>query len=670
MSISINPIFPVIAAQGAAPDLVLQPGTVIDAEVLKILSDDLVRIAISGLSIEVFSEIPLQVGQALQLAVSQTPEGIRLAVVGQESGTKAVASADAVTPTPDTIIDVAPTPQVGAAPPINQPTRNELTPVERVAVAVAAESAATQQESLAPLFANLDAVAPSDALPPKLQQAVMQVLGQRTSLDQDLSGSGVKNAFQKSGLFLEASLASGAVSSPAGIPDLKAALIVLQQTLLSSLGAARAAESPAASATAAQQPVLAGVPINPTVDAASGAVAPQPVSPAVHAISEAEAAAPPPHAAAPTLAPSSPEIDVQEILLPQARVPVADDTLELGSTIRIVLPETPDIAGPRPATAAAPFTLLQEVLPESPPETGNASPITASLKGGDNDDVTVHTNTPPPPFRGALPSAQPVASPSIAPGAPLPTIAHHLLGDTDAAIARQTLLQVASLPDHVDIASVRLDPTAPRWNFEIPFATLQGTAMAQLEISRDGGRGEVDATRRVWRARFSLDVEPAGPVHALVSLSRRADVGANLGGTPRDRGAAARRRKPPQPGAERGRASARRHRDPRWCAPATRAGARRTFSQSRAMSVEARGQLAVALHYDKKGAPRVVAKGKGSIGEKIIELAKAHDIPIEENEVLAGALSKVELGDEIPPELYKAVAEVLVFVLRLSGRIR
>jgi flagellar biosynthesis protein len=88
------------------------------------------------------------------------------------------------------------------------------------------------------------------------------------------------------------------------------------------------------------------------------------------------------------------------------------------------------------------------------------------------------------------------------------------------------------------------------------------------------------------------------------------------------------------------------------------------------MSVEIRSQLAVALHYDKKGAPRVVAKGRGSIGEKIIELAKAHDIPIEENDVLAGALSKVELGDEIPPELYKAVAEVLVFVLRLSGRIR
>ena len=81
-------------------------------------------------------------------------------------------------------------------------------------------------------------------------------------------------------------------------------------------------------------------------------------------------------------------------------------------------------------------------------------------------------------------------------------------------------------------------------------------------------------------------------------------------------------------------------------------------------------QLAVALHYDRGGAPRVVAKGKGSLGEKIIEVARANNIPIEENEVLAGALSNVQLGDEIPEELYKAVAEVLIFVLRLSGRVR
>ena len=88
------------------------------------------------------------------------------------------------------------------------------------------------------------------------------------------------------------------------------------------------------------------------------------------------------------------------------------------------------------------------------------------------------------------------------------------------------------------------------------------------------------------------------------------------------------------------------------------------------MSVKTKNQLAVALHYDRSGAPRVVAKGRGSLGEKIIEVARAHDVPIEENELLAGALAHVELGDEIPAELYKAVAEVLIFVLRLSGRIR
>ena len=99
MAISINPVLPVLAAQEAgsvALDLVLQPGSVVNAQVLKVLSADLVRIAISSLSIDVLSEIPLQEGQTLQLAVSQTQDGIRLAVVGQ--GADAAASpADAVT---------------------------------------------------------------------------------------------------------------------------------------------------------------------------------------------------------------------------------------------------------------------------------------------------------------------------------------------------------------------------------------------------------------------------------------------------------------------------------------------------------------------------------------------------------------------------------------------
>ena len=99
MAISINPVLPVLAAQdvgGVAPELVLQPGSVINAQVLKVLSAELVRIAIAGLSIDVASEIPLQPGQNLQLAVMQTKDGIRLAMVGQ-GGDAARSSADAVT---------------------------------------------------------------------------------------------------------------------------------------------------------------------------------------------------------------------------------------------------------------------------------------------------------------------------------------------------------------------------------------------------------------------------------------------------------------------------------------------------------------------------------------------------------------------------------------------
>jgi len=80
-----------------------------------------------------------------------------------------------------------------------------------------------------------------------------------------------------------------------------------------------------------------------------------------------------------------------------------------------------------------------------------------------------------------------------------------------------------------------------------------------------------------------------------------------------------------------------------------------------------KNQLAVALAYEAPGTPRVVAKGKGEIGQKIIDTAREHGVPIEENASLAGALSEVEIGDEIPVELYKAVAEVLIFLMRMSG---
>ena len=126
-------------------------------------------------------------------------------MVGQ-GGDAAGASGDAVTLSPDALVDVAANPSDHRRPP-----RNVLTPLERAAVSAAAQTAATEQDSLAPLFANLGAAASSGNLPPKLQQAIAQVLAQQTSLDQNLDGGDIKTAFQKSGLFLEASLASGSI---------------------------------------------------------------------------------------------------------------------------------------------------------------------------------------------------------------------------------------------------------------------------------------------------------------------------------------------------------------------------------------------------------------------------------------------------------------------------
>lgn len=77
--------------------------------------------------------------------------------------------------------------------------------------------------------------------------------------------------------------------------------------------------------------------------------------------------------------------------------------------------------------------------------------------------------------------------------------------------------------------------------------------------------------------------------------------------------------------------------------------------------------VAVALHYDAPDAPKVVAVGRGWLGERIIETAREHGVPLERNPVLAEALATIELDAEIPEALYLAVAEVLAFVLR-AGR--
>lgn len=485
MPISINPVFPVIAAQEAAPDLLLQPGSVIDARVVKMLDAGLVRIAIASLAIDVFSEVDLQPGAMLKLAVSQTPEGIRLAVVPPEGSSTTARPMSVASPATDLSALAIARP---AANPVPPPT---LTPVEALAVTAAAQAAAVKQAGLSPLFANAAAV--SDALPESLQTAAQQLLAARPALTTNLTGDDIKSALQNSGLFLESSLASGSPSAQGGLPDLKAALIVFRQTLSAWLDEAAPVTPSQAQATAT------GNTPRETIG--------QPAA----------------------IASLVPDIDVEEVYLPKALLPVAEEFSDgLGHMFAGAQPAN---AGARAAAVTATLNILQDAdgaVPAGMIETIRRmvdgkiviEPVNVQPRGTPvADEGFARTDMPPPPFRGAAPAPQPVASPSIASDATPVDAVRRLIDDADGAIARQTLLQIASLPDRTDVPGVRIDPSVPRWNFEIPFSTPQGTAVAQFEISRDGGGKSSSSAHRVWRARFSLDVEPAGPVHAIVALT-------------------------------------------------------------------------------------------------------------------------------------------------------
>lgn len=78
--------------------------------------------------------------------------------------------------------------------------------------------------------------------------------------------------------------------------------------------------------------------------------------------------------------------------------------------------------------------------------------------------------------------------------------------------------------------------------------------------------------------------------------------------------------------------------------------------------------LAIALNYDGENAPRLTAKGRGELAQRILELAREHDVPLHEDAELAALLAQIPLGDEIPEPLYRAVAEVIAFAYLLSGK--
>jgi len=456
-TVALNP------QQGAAVPA-LKAGDIIEAKVLELLGQSIAKLAIGKSVIEVQTQVPLVPGSTVRLAVKNTPEGLRLTllppasnaggartpsnpvasaapqgatptmagdgagVAAQPLSTGAVANGSSNTPGTVTVSTSAPDPLLPAQPQAPNPVV-----AAQAAVAVAVQNSAARQGGLAPLLADVGVATTLPALPEPVRQAAERLLALQPVLDETISADGLKQALGRSGLFLEAHLASAAngATAPAALgralpppDDVKAALIVLRNVLKTWLATDPAAAFP------------------------------------------------------------------------------------------------PSAGAPRPAALTEIARAAFAPLPQ-----GAAPPAAAA-----QDTPRSVAPTPPPPYRGAPTAAQPAAAPSISPDMAPRDIGRVLLGETDAAIARQTLLQAASLPDHLAASpanlanaaqslNVRIDPTGPRWLFEVPFATPQGPTVAQFEIARDGHRAPAEGVKPAWRARFSLDLEPIGAVHAQIALT-------------------------------------------------------------------------------------------------------------------------------------------------------
>jgi hypothetical protein len=465
-----------------APGTPLQAGQVVQALVLELIESDVFRLQLPQATVDVRSDVPLAVGSTVTLAVKGAGANARV-VIYADDARPAVQAAQPAQPAQGAAPSLSGKHPVGEAviiarapvqsrapveapvlrdtPPIAparapQPPQPQVVTPER-ALGEAVRAAATKQSGLAPLFADIEQVArvAPETIPAPVRAAAQQVAALRVPLDESLTASDVKQAFVRSGVLFEPRVAAG-----------------------------KAAE-----------------------------------------------VSPPP--SAPNATPPAGDLKAALLVLRQVLKTWVDDTVPVRASAPPTVPAAPDrVDAPRPAAPldAAGIKLLanalagvaDELLPATPPLSPEqaaslAKSVATQLVARDAPDhaAAPAPNGPPPPYRGAALSAQAPAAPTIAPDTPPRESAERLLAATDGAIARTTLLQAASLPDQ---QPQRIDPTQ-RWSFEVPFATPQGSAVAQFEVSRDPQGAKSDRQLPTWRARFSLDVEPMGPVHALVALA-------------------------------------------------------------------------------------------------------------------------------------------------------
>jgi len=413
----------------------------------------------------------------------------------------------------------------------------------QVVRATAAE-AVPRQAGLAPLMADARAIVDHAEAPPEVQNAARTLLARTPRASEISTAQGLRKAVERSGVFLEARLARSvapASDAPPGTvapeADMKAALLVFRAALSNWLARSPADPIEAPEANVAGVKAEAKAELASPAGAAPPAVEPQkgdrtpgPVSAETPATpSESE---PPqtvaPRTDAPKTGATSQADEAEPLPAPgHAEPPPSDETIEprFASFLASPKPARPSPVKPEAAAlgliglieAETPAGDNRPAAPSSP-----ASPLATRGYGALVPEAT-GPKTPPPPFAGGPMAGQRPMASDLSPEAHPQEIVRRLLKGAGAALARQDLLQIASLPEaRHDVETGEPRPQVARWNLDVPFMTPQGVAVAQFEISHDGGGtggGVAGPAERTYRVRFSIDVEPLGPVHALVTLT-------------------------------------------------------------------------------------------------------------------------------------------------------
>jgi hypothetical protein len=404
------------------------------------------------------------------------------------------------------------------------------------AVRVAAAEAVPRQAGLAPLMAEVRAAVERPDAPPDVREAGKALLAKTPHAAEIVTPKGLRQAIERSGVLLEARMARSAAapaletpSAPVPTNDMKAALLVFRGVLSAWL--ARAAPPVAGGPTQkASTPVPSeGRERTAPSPGASPAAPPSSVAPpSVSADGPAppEAASDADRAVLPTAVLDAPIIEEPPPAPGAEMEPAEDDTIaaRFGSFVAGPKPQPLAVAPERPALSPlVQLGLLTEDAAPTEPPTPDAKPLVARGYGAPAADAA-RSKVPPPPYAGG-PMAGQKPTPATSSGDAAPAdLVRSLLKQTNGALARQDLMQIASLPEphHHEAETAETRPQGARLNLDLPFMTPQGVAVAQFEISRDGGGSGGGATgpaERTYKARFSIDIEPLGPVHALVTLT-------------------------------------------------------------------------------------------------------------------------------------------------------